>query len=102
MVFESPEDAEACIRGMDSATLRGKTVKACLGTTKYCHAFLKGQACGNPDCQYLHELGAFSSRVTCSALEKVFCISMLKGPWYAANSEDTVKKGDMGLSLIHI
>ena len=33
-------------------------LQACYGTTKYCHAFLKGASCNNQDCQYLHELGA--------------------------------------------
>lgn len=35
----------------------GKVIKACFGTTKYCNAFLKGVACNNSDCLYLHEVG---------------------------------------------
>ncbi len=37
---------------------KGRQVKACFGTTKYCNAFLKGVPCNNHDCLYLHELGA--------------------------------------------
>jgi len=36
----------------------GKVIKACYGTTKYCNAFLKGVACNNSDCLYLHDVGA--------------------------------------------
>ncbi|KAG4940682.1 hypothetical protein GYH30_044473 [Glycine max] len=32
--------------------------KACFGTTKYCHAWLRNMPCSNPDCLYLHEIGS--------------------------------------------
>lgn len=35
----------------------GRTLKASLGTTKYCSHFMKNQQCPKPDCMYLHELG---------------------------------------------
>lgn len=35
----------------------GRTLKASLGTTKYCSHFMKNQACPKNDCMYLHELG---------------------------------------------
>ena len=65
VVFHSQDDAWSCIEDLDNRTIAGKVVKACYGTTKYCHAFLKGMACNNPDCQYLHELGAVPSRQCC-------------------------------------
>lgn len=40
---------------------KGRQVKACFGTTKYCNAFLKGVPCNNHDCLYLHELGAWGA-----------------------------------------
>ncbi|MFS7932888.1 putative CCR4-NOT transcription complex subunit 4 [Helianthus anomalus] len=35
--------------------LEGRPLKACFGTTKYCHAWLRSMPCTNPDCLYLHE-----------------------------------------------
>ena len=51
-------DALRCIKALDSAVWKGRQVRACFGTTKYCNAFLKGVPCNNHDCLYLHELGA--------------------------------------------
>lgn len=53
-----PPDALRCIKALDGAVWKGRQVKACFGTTKYCNAFLKGVPCNNHDCLYLHELGA--------------------------------------------
>jgi hypothetical protein len=58
VVYHSNEDALRCIQSVDGKIWCGKQVRACYGTTKYCHAFVKGVACTNPDCLYLHELGA--------------------------------------------
>ncbi|KAI8465613.1 MAG: RING/Ubox like zinc-binding domain-containing protein [Monoraphidium minutum] len=52
-----PEDALRCIEEVDGQSWDGKVIKACFGTTKYCNAFLKGVACNNADCLYLHEIG---------------------------------------------
>ncbi|KAM0002151.1 putative CCR4-NOT transcription complex subunit 4 [Helianthus debilis subsp. tardiflorus] len=38
--------------------LEGRPLKACFGTTKYCHAWLRSMPCTNPDCLYLHEFGS--------------------------------------------
>ncbi|CAL9123712.1 unnamed protein product, partial [Musa textilis] len=32
--------------------------RACFGTTKYCHAWLRNITCSNPDCLYLHDIGS--------------------------------------------
>ena len=53
-------DALRCIKAVDGAVWRGKPVKACFGTTKYCNAFLKGLPCNNPECLYLHDLGGWA------------------------------------------
>ena len=52
------EDAAACINAVNGAWLGGKLLRASFGTTKYCTFFLKGIACTNPDCLYLHKLGS--------------------------------------------
>jgi CCR4-NOT transcription complex subunit 4 len=35
----------------------GKTIKASLGTTKYCSYFMRNQQCPKGDCMYLHHHG---------------------------------------------
>lgn len=49
----------------------GKQVKACFGTTKYCNAFLKGVACNNPDCLYLHDIGNMARHVSCNSQQSI-------------------------------
>ncbi|GAB6028917.1 CCR4-NOT transcription complex subunit 4 [Chamberlinius hualienensis] len=51
------EDALRAIQAVNNIHVDGRTLKASLGTTKYCSHFLKGQQCPKVDCMYLHELG---------------------------------------------
>lgn len=51
------EDALRAIEAVNNVRVDGKTLKASLGTTKYCNHFLKGGQCPKSDCMYLHELG---------------------------------------------
>ena len=46
MTFSRPEEALRCIEAVDGTELDGRVLRACLGTTKYCHAFLRYQPCG--------------------------------------------------------
>ena len=46
VTFLRAEDAAACIRELDHSVLEGLTLRACLGTTKYCNAFLRYETCG--------------------------------------------------------
>jgi hypothetical protein len=77
IVFHDKDDAWSCIQDIDNCVVAGKLVKACFGTTKYCHAYLKGLPCSNLDCQYCHELGAnstlrpLSSCCACISLELI-------------------------------
>ncbi|XP_035221310.1 CCR4-NOT transcription complex subunit 4-like isoform X2 [Stegodyphus dumicola] len=52
-----PEDALRAIKSVNNIQVDGRTLKASLGTTKYCSNFLKNQLCPKTDCMYLHELG---------------------------------------------
>ncbi|XP_076010297.1 CCR4-NOT transcription complex subunit 4 [Genypterus blacodes] len=51
------EDALRAIQCVNNVVVDGRTLKASLGTTKYCSHFLKSMLCPKPDCMYLHELG---------------------------------------------
>uniref|UniRef100_A0A672K3C2 CCR4-NOT transcription complex subunit 4 n=1 Tax=Sinocyclocheilus grahami TaxID=75366 RepID=A0A672K3C2_SINGR len=51
------EDALRAIQCVNNVVVDGRTLKASLGTTKYCSYFLKSMQCPKSDCMYLHELG---------------------------------------------
>ncbi|KAL9255867.1 CCR4-NOT transcription complex subunit 4-like protein [Drosera capensis] len=55
--YTKEEEAVRCIQSVHGFILEGRSLRACFGTTKYCHAWLKNGACNNPDCLYLHEVG---------------------------------------------
>lgn len=51
------EDALRAIQSVNNIVVDGRTLRASLGTTKYCSHFMKNQPCPKPDCMYLHEIG---------------------------------------------
>ncbi|CAA3011577.1 uncharacterized protein LOC111407704 isoform X2 [Olea europaea subsp. europaea] len=57
ITYSKEEEAIRCIRSVHGFVLEGSSLKACFGTTKYCHAWLRNVPCSNPDCLYLHEFG---------------------------------------------
>lgn len=57
VTYYKAEDALRAIHIVNNIHVDGRTLKASLGTTKYCSHFLKNQQCPKPDCMYLHELG---------------------------------------------
>eukprot|EP00792_Barthelona_sp_PAP020_P004188 TRINITY_DN1948_c0_g1_i1.p1 TRINITY_DN1948_c0_g1~~TRINITY_DN1948_c0_g1_i1.p1 ORF type:complete len:607 (-),score=156.13 TRINITY_DN1948_c0_g1_i1:8-1828(-) len=58
LTFKSREDASVAIYCTSKISLESCLLKSSYGTTKYCTQFLKNIECTNPDCMYLHELGA--------------------------------------------
>lgn len=57
VTYYRAEDALRAIQAVSNVKVDGRTLKASLGTTKYCNYFLRGQQCPKTDCMYLHELG---------------------------------------------
>ncbi|CAG0886272.1 unnamed protein product [Cyprideis torosa] len=57
ITYARAEDAVRAIQAVTNIHVDGKTIKASLGTTKYCSQFLKNLGCSKSDCMYLHELG---------------------------------------------
>ncbi|KAI1319664.1 hypothetical protein F5Y16DRAFT_390640 [Xylariaceae sp. FL0255] len=57
VTFEKKEDAARCIQAVDGLINGDRHLKAQLGTTKYCSAWLRHEQCGNRQCMFLHELG---------------------------------------------
>lgn len=62
VTYYKSEDALKAIQAVNNIYIDGRTLKASLGTTKYCSHFMKNQACPKSDCMYLHELGKEKSR----------------------------------------
>ncbi|VVB16680.1 unnamed protein product [Arabis nemorensis] len=58
ITYGKEEEAVRCIQAVHGFILDGKPLKACFGTTKYCHQWLRNVPCVNPDCLYLHEVGS--------------------------------------------
>ncbi|KAK8288130.1 hypothetical protein V6Z12_D07G105200 [Gossypium hirsutum] len=58
ITYSKEEEAVRCIQSVHGFVLDGRPLKACFGTTKYCHAWLRNVPCSNPDCLYLHEIGS--------------------------------------------
>ncbi|KAG9453274.1 hypothetical protein H6P81_006178 [Aristolochia fimbriata] len=57
ITYTKEDEAVRCIQSVHGFTLDGRPLRACFGTTKYCHTWLRNMSCNNPDCLYLHEVG---------------------------------------------
>lgn len=57
VTFEKNADAERCIAAVNGSQNGDRTLRAQLGTTKYCSAYLRNEICTNKSCMFLHEPG---------------------------------------------
>ncbi|KAK7743709.1 transcriptional repressor general negative regulator of transcription subunit 4 [Diatrype stigma] len=57
VTFERKEDAARCIQAVNGSQNGDRILRAQLGTTKYCSAWLRHEPCINRQCMFLHELG---------------------------------------------
>jgi CCR4-NOT transcription complex subunit 4 len=64
VTFQHKEDTLACILVLDGFYLDNRNIRASYGTSKYCSAFIKNVRCNNPECTYLHEMGATEDTFT--------------------------------------
>ncbi|XP_048235908.1 uncharacterized protein LOC8283830 isoform X2 [Ricinus communis] len=72
ITYSKEEEAVRCIQSVHSFILEGRSLRACFGTTKYCHSWLKNQPCSIPDCLYLHEFGTQEDSFTKDDLVSAF------------------------------
>ncbi|XP_055949560.1 CCR4-NOT transcription complex subunit 4-like isoform X1 [Argiope bruennichi] len=72
VTYCKPEDALRAIKCVNNVQVDGRTLKASLGTTKYCSHFLKNQQCPKTDCMYLHELGDEAASFTKEDMQQGF------------------------------
>ncbi|XP_071104583.1 CCR4-NOT transcription complex subunit 4-like isoform X2 [Haliotis cracherodii] len=64
VTYTRSDDALRAILAVNNVHIDGRTLKASLGTTKYCSHFLRGSQCQKSDCMYLHELGEEAASFT--------------------------------------
>jgi CCR4-NOT transcription complex subunit 4 len=64
VTFAHKEDTLANILALDGFYLENRNIRASYGTSKYCSAFIKNVRCNNPECTYLHEMGAAEDTFT--------------------------------------
>lgn len=57
VTFARKEDAARCIAAVNGSQNGDRILRAQLGTTKYCSAYLRNEVCTNKQCMFLHEPG---------------------------------------------
>src|SRR3569833_3213017 len=57
VTYEKKEDAQRCIQAVNGSQNGDRVLRAQLGTTKYCSAWLRHEQCTNRQCMFLHEQG---------------------------------------------
>jgi len=57
VTFARKEDAARCIAAVNGSQNGDRVLRAQLGTTKYCSAYLRNETCTNKNCMFLHEPG---------------------------------------------
>lgn len=57
VTFARKEDAAKCIAAVNGSKNGDRVLRAQLGTTKYCSAYLRNEICTNKSCMFLHEPG---------------------------------------------
>ncbi|KAK3394906.1 RNA recognition domain-containing protein [Podospora didyma] len=75
VTFERKEDASRCIQAVNGSQNGDRTLRAQLGTTKYCSAWLRHEQCTNRQCMFLHELGDEEDSYTRQDLSSMNSIS---------------------------
>eukprot|EP00258_Populus_trichocarpa_P042855 XP_024458874.1 uncharacterized protein LOC18100238 isoform X2 [Populus trichocarpa] len=78
ITYAKEDEAVRCIQSVHSFVLEGRSLRACFGTTKYCHAWLKNTPCSIPDCLYLHDFGSEEDSFTKDDLVSAFTRSRVQ------------------------
>ncbi|GLT53572.1 hypothetical protein SLA2020_268350 [Shorea laevis] len=83
ITYSKEEEAIRCIQNVHGFLLDGRSLRACFGTTKYCHAWLRNVPCSNPDCLYLHEIGPQEDSFSKDEIISAYTVQQITG---AANN----------------
>ncbi|GMN24520.1 hypothetical protein TIFTF001_000608 [Ficus carica] len=86
ITYSKEDEAIRCIQNVHGFVLEGRPLRACFGTTKYCHAWLRNVPCTNPDCLYLHEIGSQEDSFTKDEIISAYTRSRVQQITGAANN----------------
>ncbi|KAL6979279.1 RING-type E3 ubiquitin transferase [Sarracenia purpurea var. burkii] len=86
ITYSKEEEAVRCIQSVHGFVLDGRSLRACFGTTKYCHAWLRNVPCSNLDCLYLHEIGSQEDSFTKDEIISAYTRSRVQQITGATNS----------------
>ncbi len=64
VTYSKSDEALKAIQSVNNLQMDNRTLKASLGTTKYCSHFLKSTHCPKTDCMYLHDFGEEAASFT--------------------------------------
>ncbi|KAK4190964.1 putative negative regulator of transcription [Podospora australis] len=78
VTFEKQEDAHKCIQAVNGSMNGDRVLRAQLGTTKYCSAWLRHEVCSNRQCMFLHELAEEEDSYTRQDLSSINGINAQK------------------------
>ncbi|RDX62843.1 CCR4-NOT transcription complex subunit 4, partial [Mucuna pruriens] len=78
ITYSKESEAVRCIQSVHCFVLEGRPLRACFGTTKYCHAWLRNVPCSNRDCLYLHDHGSHEDSFTKDELVLAFARSRIQ------------------------
>ncbi|KAH9735510.1 RNA binding (RRM/RBD/RNP motifs) family protein [Citrus sinensis] len=78
ITYSREDDAIRCIQSVHSYILDGRPLRACFGTTKYCHAWIRNMPCSVPDCLYLHDFGSQEDSFTKDEIVSAFTRSRVQ------------------------
>jgi CCR4-NOT transcription complex subunit 4 len=71
VTFAKKEDATRCIAAVNGSQNGDRILRAQLGTTKYCSAYLRDETCLNKKCMFLHEPGNSDDRYSRQDLSSI-------------------------------
>ncbi|KAJ1375415.1 Zinc finger, RING-type [Sesbania bispinosa] len=78
ITYSRESEAVRCIQSVHCFVLEGRPLRACFGTTKYCHAWLRNVPCSNRECLYLHDHGSHEDSFTKDELVLAFARSRVQ------------------------
>lgn len=92
VTYEKKEDATRCIQAVNGSQNGDRTLRAQLGTTKYCSAWLRHEQCTNRQCMFLHEQGDEEDSYTRQDLSSMNSIDSQRKQAAASNSRSSSRQ----------
>ncbi|CZT45825.1 related to MOT2-transcriptional repressor [Rhynchosporium secalis] len=92
VTFARKEDAARCIAAVNGSQNGDRVLRAQLGTTKYCSAYLRNETCTNKNCMFLHEPGDNDDSYSRQDLSSINSVNTQRPLPVAGPSSSTVRQ----------